>query len=322
MRRLLITGVSGFLGWNIARLARHEWDVMGTYFSTKRQVTQTAFTAIETGRIDLTDFREMREMMAMVKPHAVIHTAALTDPNYCETHPDESFRINVDAARNLAGLCGDREIPFVFTSTDLVFDGTKAPYREDDLITPISVYGEHKAQAEMEILERHALAAVCRMPLMFGGRSPSHISFLQWMVDKMERGERLPLFKDEFRTPVDAESAARGLLHIARSGLPETQEEEERSPISGRLHLGGPERISRYHFGLLVQEIAPFPDARLDPVSLGDIALAAARPPDVSLDSSRARGLGYDPLPLRRALAKLFNRSLPEERSPSDEDEG
>lgn len=311
MRRLLITGVSGFLGWNLARLARQDWEVMGTYFSTKRQIAQTAFTAIETGRIDLTEFREMRDMMAMVNPHAVIHTAALTDPNYCETHPDESFRINVEAARNLAGLCGDREIPFVFTSTDLVFDGTKAPYREDDPIAPISVYGEHKAQAEAEVFERHAWAAVCRMPLMFGGRSPTHFSFLQWMVDKMERGERLPLFKDEFRTPVDAESAARGLLMIARSGLPETQEEEERPPISGRLHLGGPERISRYEFGLLLQEIGQFANARIDPVSLGDIALAAARPPDVSLDSSRARELGYDPLPLRKALANLFGVNLP-----------
>ncbi|MBX2998747.1 MAG: NAD(P)-dependent oxidoreductase [Caldilineaceae bacterium] len=320
MRRLLITGVSGFLGWNIARLARHEWDVMGTYFSVKRQIAQTAFTAIDTGRIDLTDFREMREMMAMVKPHAVIHTAALTDPNYCETHADESFRINVEAARNLAGLCGDREIPFVFTSTDLVFDGTQAPYREDDPITPISVYGEHKAQAEMEILERYALAAVCRMPLMFGRRSPSHVSFLQWMVDKMERGDRLPLFKDEYRTPVDAESAARGLLMIARSALPETQEEEERPPISGRLHLGGPERISRYEFGLLVQEIGQFPNARIDPVNLGDITLAAARPPDVSLDSSRARKLGYDPLPLRAALAQILNITLPQPPATDEED--
>jgi dTDP-4-dehydrorhamnose reductase len=320
MRRLLITGVSGFLGWNIARLARHEWDVMGTYFSVKRQIAQTAFTAIETGRIDLTDFRDMREMMAMVRPYAVIHTAALTDPNYCETHPDESFRMNVDAARNLAGLCGDREIPFVFTSTDLVFDGTKAPYGEDDPITPISVYGEHKAQAEMEIVERYALAAICRMPLMFGERSPTHISFLQWMVDKMERGEPLPLFRDEFRTPVDAESAARGLLMIARSGLPEVQDEEERPPITGRLHLGGPERISRYEFGLLVQEIGQFPNARIDPVSLGDITLAAARPPDVSLDSSRARELGYDPLSLRSALAKIFNVTLPQPPA-SDEEE-
>ena len=312
MRTLLITGISGFLGWNLARLARHNWRVVGTYFTTRRHVVQTHFAALETGRIDLTEFREMRDMLAMVKPAAVIHTAALTDPNYCELHPTESFRINVEATRNLAGLCGDKEIPFVFTSTDLVFDGASPPYAEDDPVSPVSVYGEHKAMAEMEALERYALAAICRMPLMFGPPSPTHGSFLQWMVGKMQSGETLPLFKDEFRTPVDVESAARGLLMAASSALPEA-EEEERPRISGLLHLGGRERISRYDFGLLVQDVLRAPNARIEPVSLGDIDLPAERPPDVSLDSRKAYDLGYDPLPLRTALARLFGRTDVEE---------
>ena len=311
MRTLLITGVSGFLGWTVARLARPDWQVAGTYFSTKRHTAQTAFSEIETGRIDLTEFRELREMMSMVKPAAVIHTAALTDVNYCETHVNESFRINVEATRNLAGLCADREIPFVFTSSDLVFDGTRPPYTEDDVMTPVNVYGEHKALAEDEVLDRYPLSTICRMPLMFGASSPTHISFLQWMVTKMARGERLPLFQDEYRTPVDAESAARGLLLAAWRGLPEAAD-LELSPINGRLHLGGRQRISRYDFGLMVQEIGGFGDAHIDPVRLGDVPLAAQRPPDVSLDSSRAYGLGYDPSSLKGALARLFNRQADE----------
>jgi dTDP-4-dehydrorhamnose reductase len=318
MRRLLITGVSGFLGWNIARIARHDWNVTGTYFTTKRHISEQYFTAIETGRVDLTDFREMRDMMAMVKPHAVIHTAALADPNYCENHPIESFRTNVEATRNLAGLCGDRGIPFVFTSTDLVFDGTKPSYTEEDVVSPINVYGEHKAMAEMEVVERHAMATVCRMPLMFGQPSPVHGSFLQWMVEKMQRGETVPLFTDEYRTPVDAESAARGLLLAARSGLPEA-EEEELSWISGLLHLGGRERISRYDFGMMVRKMLNLTSAPIQPISLGDISFAAQRSPDVSLDSSKAYGLGYDPRPLRTALAGIFGLSLP--AAPADEED-
>ncbi|MCB0113147.1 MAG: SDR family oxidoreductase [Caldilineaceae bacterium] len=307
MRTLLVTGVSGFLGWHVARLARLDWQVVGTYFTTKRHIVQSAFAAIDTGRIDLTEFREMRDMMALVKPHAVIHTAALTDANYCETHAAESFRVNVEATRNLAGLCADREIPFVFTSTDLVFDGIRAPYREDDPVAPISVYGEHKAQAEEEVLDRHELATICRMPLMFGASSPTHGSFLQWMITKMQRGDALALFTDEFRTPVDAESAARGLLLAAYRGLPEAAD-QELSPITGRLHLGGRQRISRYEFGQLVQQTGNFSAARLDPVRLGDLDLPAARPPDVSLDSSRAYELGYDPASIQDALNALLDR--------------
>lgn len=310
MRTLLITGVSGFLGWNLARRARASWQVVGTYFTTKRHIAQSAFAAIETGRIDLTEFREVRDMLAMVKPAAVIHTAALSDANYCETHPNESFRVNVQAAYNLAGLCGDLDIPFVFTSTDLVFDGTKPPYSEADPVTPINIYGEHKAQAEIEILERYELAAICRLPLLYGPSSPTHGSFLQWMIERMRRGEKLSLFRDEYRTPVDAGSAAAGLLMAAASRLPES-EDEERTPIVGRLHLGGRERLSRYEFGQIVDSLLRLPEARLEAVSLGDIDLPAQRPPDVSLKSDKAYELGYDPLPVRQALATLFTGEQP-----------
>ena len=87
-------------------------------------------------------------MMADVQPAAVIHTAAITDLDFCEQFPDDSLPINLHAPINLAALCGDKDIPFVFTSADLVFDGARAPYAEDDPPTPINVFGEHKALAE------------------------------------------------------------------------------------------------------------------------------------------------------------------------------
>ncbi len=212
----------------------------------------------------------------------------------------------MDATRTLASLCEEREIPFIFTSTDLVFDGTKAPYSEGDAPQPINVYGEHKALAELEIMERHPLAAICRMPLMFGNPSPVHGSFLQWMLAKLQSGEALPLFQDEFRTPVDAFTAAKGLLMAASSAQPEEEEEATIPRISGLLHLGGRERVSRYEFGLLLQEIVQSPNARITAVNLGEVPLPTPRPPDVSLNSERAFGLGYDPKPLKEALQSVI----------------
>lgn len=304
MPKLLITGASGFLGWQLAQAAGEAWQVYGTYHRVPRAVVQERFGFMQAGRIDLTDFAEMREMMAIVRPHAVIHTAALSQPNACQGRPDLSFRVNVDAARNLAGLCADRGIPIVFTSTDLVFDGTAAPYPEEAPVKPISIYGEHKAQAEEEILDRHPQAAICRMPLMFGPASPTHANFLQWMEETLTQSGDLSLFHDEFRTPVSSRVAAQGLLMVARSHLPEA-EEAGLSPIHGRLHLGGRERISRYDFGLLVQEVRGLAQGRIHPVSAQSVAMAAPRPPDVSLDSRRAYELGYDPPKLAVQLAQM-----------------
>jgi dTDP-4-dehydrorhamnose reductase len=304
MPRLLITGASGFLGWQLAQAAGEAWQVFGTYHQVKRAIVQERFGFMQAGRIDLTDFSDMREMMRIIRPDAVIHTAALSQPNACQERPDLSFRINVDAARNLAGLCADREIPFVFTSTDLVFDGTAAPYAEDAPVKPVSIYGEHKAQAEVEILDRHPSAAICRMPLMFGPASPTHTNFLQWMEETLAQGGTLSLFHDEYRTPVSSRVAAQGLLMVARSHLPEA-EEEGVSPIRGRLHLGGRERISRYGFGLLVQESRGLGQGRIQPVSAQSVEMAAPRPPDVSLDSRKAYELGYNPPKLAEQLQAM-----------------
>ncbi len=292
-RTLLVTGASGFLGWNLCRAALSQgWRVAGTYRSTPVTIPGALL-----GRIDLTDYRDMKEMLRQLRPDGVIHTAAIADANFCQSHWSDSRRVNVELPINLAGLCSNRAIPFVFTSTDLVFDGEHAPYREEDPVGPVNVYGEHKALAEEGALARYPLAGVCRLPLMFGQAGTRNASFLQWMLREMQAGRPLRLFQDEFRTPVSGETASQGLLLAL----------ERR--VSGRLHLGGKERISRYEFGLLVQEIFALPQARILPARQEDAPTLAARPRDVSLDSSRAFQLGYRPPSLAQALQALVGSS-------------
>lgn len=218
---------------------------------------------------------------------AVIHTAAQSKPNVCQNYPEESYRINVTATVNLAGLCADADIPFLFTSTDLVFDGTNPPYREDDPVSPLSYYGEQKAIAEQKILSRHSQATICRMPLMFGA-SPTADSFIQPFIKALKAEQELKLFVDEFRTPISASTAADGLFLALNKA-------------QGLLHLGGKERLSRYEFGRLMVKVLNLPEDRLKTCRQQDIVMAAPRPVDVSLDSSKAFALGYQPLSLKKS---------------------
>ena len=143
MKKLLVTGSSGFLGWNLCQLAKEKWQVYGTHFFHRIEIP-----GVKQLPVDLTDFQELQRLFKEIKPDAVIHTAAQSQPNYCQTHPQESRTINVTASWNLAGLCADYSIPCAFTSTDLVFDGLNAPYRETDPVSPLSLYGEQKVMAE------------------------------------------------------------------------------------------------------------------------------------------------------------------------------
>lgn len=286
-KRLLVTGASGFLGWNLARRALADWDVFAVHGRRRVEIQGTRMA-----RIDLTDFAALKEMVREVKPDAVVNLAAVSQPNDCEREPEASRRVNVEAAVNLAGLAADRGAPLVFTSSDLVFDGRNSPYKEEDPVSPVNLYAEQKVAAEAGIRARHPGASICRMSLMFGPPSPVSVSFIQPFLAKMRAGETLGLFTDEFRTPLGARHAIEGLL-LALAHRAEL------------LHLAGPERISRHDFGALMARILGIGSAVIVPCRQADVPMPAPRPPDVSLDISKARELGFAPPPLERQLEEL-----------------
>ena len=288
MSKLLITGASGFLGWNLCRQAQKTWQVFGTYYSH-----QIDIPGIQLDKIDLRDLSALKSLFTTIQPSAVIHTAAASSPNFCQIHPQEAYEINVTASVNIARLCAEANIPCIFTSTDLVFDGQNPPYAESDLVSPICYYGEQKVEAETKMLTIYPDVTICRMPLMFGIAPPTASSFLQPFLQSLRAGKELSLFIDEFRTPVSGATAARGLLLAV---------EKE---IAGLLHLGGKEKISRYEFGCLLAEIMQFPPNLLKTCRQQDVVMAAPRSPNTSLDSSKAFALGYQPLSLREELSLI-----------------
>ncbi len=287
-KKLLITGVSGFLGWNLTQQACENWDVFGIAYSHPVDISN-----VNVNRINLTEYGALKDSFSQIKPDAVIHAAAMTDPNECQNYPSLSRKINVDVSVNIAGLCSDLGIPCVFTSTDLVFNGLHAPYHEDSEVSPVSLYGEQKAIAEEEMINRYPNMTVCRMPLMFGDPGPVATSFIQPMINDLSKGKSLNLFVDEIRTPVSGHAAAKGLLLMLDC-------------FTGLIHLGGNERISRYDFGMLLCSAFDLDKARLNPCKQSDMQMVAPRPPDVSLTSDKAFALGYQPLALAEELEKLF----------------
>jgi dTDP-4-dehydrorhamnose reductase len=285
-KRLLITGASGFLGWYLCAAAQKEWEVYGTTLSKAINIPNSKLL-----QVDLTDLAALRHTFEVVQPDAVIHAAALSQPNVCEVKPDASFAINVQASWWIAEICAAREIPCVFTSTDQVFDGQHAPYAETSVVSPVNCYGKHKVMAEEGMRSRYPKTSICRLPLMFG-TTPHAPSFLQGFVAQLRQGKSLKLFTDEYRTPASGSAIAQGILGALHHQPP-------------YLHLGGKEKLSRYEFGLQLAERLHLPKELILPCRQADVPMAAPRPADVALDSALAFAIGYAPAAIIEELQKL-----------------
>jgi len=289
-KKLLITGASGFLGWNLCRIASKTWQVVGIFFRNP-----VAIKNVQAIKADLADLKNFQKLFREIRPDAVIYSAAASRPDYCELHPSESKKINVQSSLNVADLCAAFSIPFVFISSDLVFDGRNPPYSEKSPVNPINLYGEQKVQAEEKILGSYPESTVCRLPLMFGYSEGVNQSFTFGMVRSLRKGCRVQLFTDEFRTPVDAESAARGLLMSLEKA-------------EGIIHLGGHKRVSRYEMGVMLQKLLKASPSLIEPISQKDMPMKAFRPPDISFDSSIAFSMGYSPLKVEEGLRQMVKR--------------
>ena len=287
-KRLLVTGASGFLGWNICKAAVERFEVYG--MCHQHDVAHPEVTSVN---CDLCSADDTAALIRQLRPSAIIHTAADSSPDHCHNHTVSAYGINVLATRTLTRIAAEYDMRFLFTSTDQVFGGTAAPYDENAIVGPVNIYGLQKAEAERFILSREADAMICRMPLMFGDSSPSYVNFITRMVQMLRDKKPLSLFTDQIRTPVSAATAAEGLLSMVDS------------KVTGLIHLGGRESVSRYDLGVRLAKFIGASESLIRKDLMADQIFDAKRPFDVGLNSEKAFALGYSPRSLEDEFAKL-----------------
>lgn len=264
----LITGVGGLIGSYLVRAATTAapgWKVYGL----SRQ------------DLDLTDAQAVRRTFKTLQPTLIIHCAAMSKTTQCQQDPSLARRVNVEATARLTELASD--IPFIFFSSDLVFDGKQGHYVETDPVSPISVYGDTKVAAERLVLAnpRHT---VIRTSLT-AGRSPTgDRSFVEEMRRALEEGQTLTLFTDEYRCPIPASATARAVWEVARLNRP------------GLYHLAGAERLSRWEIGQLLAARWPELHSQINAGSVKHFQ-GGPRAADASLNCAKIQALLSFPLP-------------------------
>ena len=294
MKTVLLTGASGFLGGNFCKIYADEFKIYAAYLNHPIQLPN-----ISSVKIDLTNAAEIKDIFEKLTFNYVIHLAASSDPNFCELNIKEAYANNVEASRNLSHICKSQKIPLLFASTDLVFDGENAPYKETDPLQPIMKYGRQKAEAEQIVREANpAKNIICRLPLLYGNSFNSGKSFIQPILQKLENKEDVYLFTDEYRTVASAKSVCEGIKLLIENNQ------------KGIFHLGGNERLSRYEMGEIICSIYGYDKKYLKPSLQKDVKMPALRPRDVSLDNTKMKNLGWQPGLFADELQQLKDESI------------
>jgi dTDP-4-dehydrorhamnose reductase len=219
-----ITGAGGLIGNYLLQTA-------------PRFEEPTAIVGITRAELDLTDFAAVKREFNRQRPRLLIHCAALSKSPECQANPALARRLNVDVTAQLAELAAD--IPMVFLSSDLVFDGKAGNYDESAAVNPLSIYAETKVAAE-RILLANPRHTVIRTSLN-GGTSPAgNRGFNEELRRAWQAGESLRLFTDEFRSPIPAQVTARAIWELTERNRP------------GHYHVAGGERLSRWQIGQLL----------------------------------------------------------------------
>ena len=263
--RLLITGGSGFLGQRLVPLAWPQFDVCYTYYA--RDPLQMRGGC----QLDVRDNQTVRQLFQTWLPHIVIHAAG------SDASPDMADVIRM-GTENVCAAASASSARLIFLSTDVVFDGQHAPYRESDAPQPIHAYGQAKAAAERRVAALRNYVIV-RTSLIYDLQPGGHN--FDWLLSALRQKKRVTLFTNQWRNPIWAITLGRALLELATLDY------------VGTLHIAGIQPLTRAQFGLKMLDWWGIADRETLSLGPGD---SQRWPADCRLDVSRAAGLLQTPL--------------------------
>ncbi|WP_353717413.1 dTDP-4-dehydrorhamnose reductase [Dyadobacter sp. 676] len=293
-KKILITGSNGLLGQKLVELlvSKAHIETIATARGSNRLPFSSGYRYIE---MDITRPETVDQLLGAERPDVIIHTAAMTNVDQCETEKDACWKLNVTATETLVAACAKYGIFLVHVSTDFVFDGTSGPYREQDIPNPISFYGWSKYAAEKAVMSSDIDWAIARTVLVYGvAHDMSRSNIILWVKKSLEEGKAIKVVTDQFRTPTLAEDLATGCFLIA---------DQE---AKGIYHISGKDFLTPYDMAIMTAEHFGLDASLISPTDASAFTQPARRPPRTGFNLTKSRNvLGYEPHSFREGIEIL-----------------
>jgi len=270
-KKVFVTGSSGLLGKAVIGYFRNFYDVHTTYYKN-----YFPLDGCNLAKIDLRNKSTINLLLKKINPSLIIHTAALTDVDYCETHKEETYASNVLAAKYIAEESAKLNSKLIHISTNFLFDGKKALYKEEDSPSPVNYYSRTKAEAEKAVQNKK--------------------SFPETVIHNLRNNLPVKAYTDQYFSPILVNHLARILDSLYKKDA------------KGIFHVGTDQRISRYEFALKIADVFSLDKTLIHPINLAEFRQKIKRPDDTSLDNSKLKSfLGINKMPIEKDIEEMKN---------------
>jgi dTDP-4-dehydrorhamnose reductase len=294
--KILITGSNGLLGQKIVYACLGNYlnkvELVATARGENRLIEQNGYTYHS---MDISSKIDTLEVIEKFQPEVVIHAAAMTNVDACETDKESCLINNVHAVEFIVEACNKIGAHLVHVSTDFIFDGLDGPYTEDAEPNPVSYYGWSKAEAEKIVKEKSDSWAILRTILVYGvADHMSRSNVVLWAKGALEKGNPINVVDDQYRMPTLAEDLAEGCLLAATK------------KANGIFNISGPDYMNIFELVNRVADYFGLDKSIVHRTDSSGLNQPAKRPPRTGFDLSKSRSiLGYKPRSFEEGLAIL-----------------
>ena len=264
--RILITGAFGQLGHSLQSILSKKSNY--ELICTGRKVKKGQ----EGIPLDIRNQVALKELINTTAPDILINLAAMTNVDACELNPKLAGEINV---AGLEHICDSFKGKIIHLSTDYVFDGTSGPYKEDDPLNPISIYGKTKLASEHILLEKNIKNLVIRGNVLYDYSPNTSASFLNWVVFSLKSNQEIKVVEDQFNNP----TWTRSMSDIIELSI--------ENDLEGIIHWGDSVHISRFEFAKLIAKKFSLNESLIKPVLTSELNQPARRPLQSGLSTEK-----------------------------------
>lgn len=297
MKKVLLTGSNGLLGQKLINLYLRDKTIalIATARGENRYPVKNGYTYVS---MDVTNASNVQDIITLHKPDTIIHTAAMTNVDACETDQEGAEKLNVDAVEYLVDAANAVEAHFIHLSSDFIFDGEDGPYTEEAEPEPLSYYGETKLAAENMVRNQCDKWSIARTILVYGiVHDMSRSNIVLWAKSALEKGQPINVVNDQVRSPTLAEDLAIGCKLI------------EQKEAEGVFNLSGKDQMSIVEIVERVADYFSLDKSIITQVSSKTLNQAAQRPPITGFDLTKSEEvLGYHPRSFEEGIAVLMEQ--------------